>query len=408
MKRKFPLFLFFLILLAGCNDNEEITEIKGQPPVVEDVHQLKKEIVIEEVNLDYVAWHINHKNNVYNLLVENTEYIEAYQEDKFLNSIATLNMLIEESVSLDFTDPSKKLKPIHSEYVRSLDSLDGLVELSSFIFNENGSLNEEHYKNFRKTVSDWTSRLVPIANAMVPYEGIFHFTNFISESPTPDNYDKRAGYFELANLKEAALKDYEQAYKLLPQSSYLKEKTEELSLELGKNKENISKESSFTNKSKETTIDESSVESDNQTFERDSSENFIAMNSKFFIKGITLGDEKDTVIENWGHPITETIDYEYDPNYTILEYEGLRINIYENKVDSISMKLDAEVFDNDFLTPYSGDKYISQDSGIYLHELNSNQLIIFKEENQETLLILGYSDGNFAANINDGYIEKLK
>lgn len=141
----------------------------------------------------------------------------------------------------------------------------------------------------------------------------------------------------------------------------------------------------------------------------DSSSSILTVEDhKFHIYGISLDYEKEQVLEEWGNPIEEKVDEEYSSDFTNLYYDQTNVSIYENKVDSINMDIEEEQFDAELLQPYKGEKYINQNGDIYLYEPISNQLIIFKEENGKTSFTLMNSDGNFDANVNDGYITKIE
>ncbi|MDJ0333305.1 hypothetical protein [Planococcus sp. S3-L1] len=129
---------------------------------------------------------------------------------------------------------------------------------------------------------------------------------------------------------------------------------------------------------------------------------------KFHINGISLGHEKEQVLEKWGNPIEEKVDEEYSSDFTNLYYDQKVVIIYDNTVDLITMDIEEEQFDAEILQPYKGEKYINQNGDIYLYEPISNQLIIFKEENGKTAFSVLNSDGNFDANVNDGYITKIE
>ncbi|MGE6416091.1 hypothetical protein ACQKDD_18170, partial [Planococcus kocurii] len=141
----------------------------------------------------------------------------------------------------------------------------------------------------------------------------------------------------------------------------------------------------------------------------DSSSSILTVEDhKFHIYGISLGHEKEQVLEKWGNPAEEKVDEEYSSDYTNLYYDKRIVRIYDNKVDLIIMDMEEQRFDAELLQPYKGEKYINQNGDIYLYEPIANQLIIFKEEDGKTAFSVLNSDGNFEANVNDGYITKIE
>lgn len=136
---------------------------------------------------------------------------------------------------------------------------------------------------------------------------------------------------------------------------------------------------------------------------------FTVLKNKLYIDGITLGTERNEVLEILGNPDEEKIDDSpMDPSDTILIYDNVSFYIFDNKVIRVSLHATNEFFDKEFLSNYSGDRYISEEGKIYFYEPDSKQLIIASGVEEEFQISLVFEDGNFKYNVQEGSIKKVE
>lgn len=148
------------------------------------------------------------------------------------------------------------------------------------------------------------------------------------------------------------------------------------------------------------------IENSEQNVNSDESSLFQVIDNKFYLKGVTLGQEKDTVIKKLGEPDIENHDEFMSPSEVGLIYGNLEIFISNSKVVSIIVNATRNLFDEEILSLYPNEKYLGQDGTIYLYDGKSKHLLLFKEDGEQERIYFGYADGNFKYNLEEGRIKK--
>ncbi|WP_147532888.1 hypothetical protein [Bacillus marasmi] len=127
---------------------------------------------------------------------------------------------------------------------------------------------------------------------------------------------------------------------------------------------------------------------------------FNVKDNKYYVHGISLGDDLQTVINILGNPIKEEID-ESGYNETLLTYDGFFVGIANGAVGLIHLDMDMYEFADDFGGNFSEDKYINEDSNvIYFFQKETEHLFYAKEDG----VFLNYADGNFYYWLEEGAI----
>ncbi|SEM23124.1 hypothetical protein SAMN05192533_101523 [Mesobacillus persicus] len=139
---------------------------------------------------------------------------------------------------------------------------------------------------------------------------------------------------------------------------------------------------------------------------------FQLRNEKYYIHGITLGDDKDVVLEKLGEPDEEKEDSsELNPADYVLSFDNLEIYITDNQVVRMFISTNQGYFNRVFYDDYPNpaEKYISEDGSMYyLYKEETEQLIYAKlGENDEFMIFFDYADGNFQHNLETGWIKNV-
>lgn len=152
-----------------------------------------------------------------------------------------------------------------------------------------------------------------------------------------------------------------------------------------------------------------SIDKSNETNKKNNDSSvFHVTDNKLYIRGVTLGDKKSMVIEKLGTPDEEKVDdSDYEPVDTVLIYDSLKIYILKNKIKSLILDTNKEFFEKNFSNHYSGEKYVSQDGGIYFYESKNEHLLFTKEYEEKFIVYLNYVDENFKYYVEDGWIQRL-
>lgn len=130
--------------------------------------------------------------------------------------------------------------------------------------------------------------------------------------------------------------------------------------------------------------------------------------NKLYINGVTLNDDKSTIINKLGTPDTDAAD-EFGFYDTILTYGNLEIGLDQDTVSGLTFQTDKQFFEKEFISNFQGEKFISSTNDVtYLYESLTGHLIFAKEENGNFLVYLGYADGNFEHGVNEGSIQPME
>lgn len=125
---------------------------------------------------------------------------------------------------------------------------------------------------------------------------------------------------------------------------------------------------------------------------------------KFYLSGLTLGDQKEKVIELLGKPQMEDRGGMYNLG---LIYNGVSYYFMENGVESIQYEINDATVVQDLLKGYTGDKYMSREGTLYFHEPETGWLLMVRVEEGKLVGRINLADGNFKYHISDNWINPM-
>ena len=135
------------------------------------------------------------------------------------------------------------------------------------------------------------------------------------------------------------------------------------------------------------------------------SEIFGVKDNTYYIKGITLGDARSTVINILGTPRIEEVDESGYSDFTLI-YDNLYVGITNNLVSSLYIIIDKNTFEESLTKQYSEVKFVNEEADIiYYYKDVTNQVIFGKIDNGSFGVYLSYIDGNFRFGLSEGWIK---
>lgn len=143
---------------------------------------------------------------------------------------------------------------------------------------------------------------------------------------------------------------------------------------------------------------------------------FVESHGKYYLNGVTLGDSRPMVIEKLGRNYKNILDLDGSGADTILEYDNLRVNFYQDEVFEIIVPKMNESDYEELFNAYESDKYIDQQgtddpySGMrFFYREDTSHLLMAKYGPENNLyLVLTYLDDMFESEtLNSPFLERI-